>query len=60
MSLILLNGCGIRGAGIANNCLTFEPVCISKDDVLTKGTATSILKNNEIGRSECQWKCDQL
>jgi hypothetical protein len=41
---------------IDNSCLWVKPVYISKNDVLTAGTARQILTLNEIWESQCQQK----
>ena len=41
--------------GVVTDCLTFEPICPSSQDVLTEGTARQILAHNERGEAVCNW-----
>jgi hypothetical protein len=56
VSLILLAGCATPGPVTDGFCVEAKPVYISKQDVLTDGTARQILAHNEYGRSRCGWK----
>lgn len=52
-ALVLLSGCAKEVVAIADArpfCAAVKPVCISKDDVLTEGTASQIEANN-LGRA---------
>jgi hypothetical protein len=37
-------------------CLAFKPIYVSKNDVLTDGTARAILAHNVTGAKKCGWK----
>lgn len=37
-------------------CAAFAPILVSKDDVLTDGTAKQILTHNLTGEVLCGWK----
>ena len=51
MSLTLLSGCAGTAVQVADPlCNAIEPVCISKDDRLTRKTAERLVKN-EYGRA---------
>jgi len=54
VSLILMSGCHATGP-VTNFCQMAEPILISRQDVLTDGTARQILAHNEIGRKACGW-----
>ena len=70
ISIIILSGCDTlrkkdtidvavpeeRIKIIDNSCLWIKPIYISKNDVLTAGTARQILTLNEIWESQCQQK----
>jgi hypothetical protein len=47
-----LAGCASGGG---TNCGPWKPVYVSSQDVLTDGTARSILAHNEAGRALCGW-----
>lgn len=52
--MAMLPGCSkVSGA---DSCVAFSPVYISKQDILTDGTARQILAINETGKSLCGWK----
>jgi hypothetical protein len=53
-SLILTSGCVTIGPA-TNFCSIAEPILISRQDVLTDGTARQILAHNETGRKLCEW-----
>jgi hypothetical protein len=53
-SLILASGCANRGP-VTNFCQIAEPILISRQDVLTDGTARQILAHNEVGKAVCGW-----
>jgi hypothetical protein len=53
-SLTLLAGCASGGAG-TSPCAGWQPILVSRADVLTDGTARQVLAHNEAGRSLCGW-----
>lgn len=59
LPLVLLpTSCGNIGRAIKPDtaCLAFKPIYVSKNDVLTDGTARAILAHNETGEKKCGWK----
>lgn len=50
-ALILLTSCESAGSG--TSCAWMRPIYISKDDVLTEGTARAILGHNEAWAAVC-------
>lgn len=51
----LLSGCAGTGPGI-EACGAWRPILVSRQDVLTEGTARQILAHNETGRAlGCGW-----
>lgn len=52
---MLLSGCGTIGSGTETMCVVFEPIYISREDVLTDLTAQQILQHNEVGKRVCDW-----
>lgn len=54
--LILLSGCAGSGAATRLEvCGPWQPIYVSKADVLTEGTARQILAHNEVGRALKCW-----
>ena len=53
VSLLLMSGCAT--GPVTNFCQMAEPILISRQDVLTDGTARQILAHNEVGRATCGW-----
>jgi ABC-type lipoprotein release transport system permease subunit len=53
VSLTLMSGCAT--GSVTNFCQMAEPILISRQDVLTDGTARQILAHNEVGRATCGW-----
>jgi len=50
--LMLLSSCSTSGAGI-DVCVVIEPILISRDDILTEGTARQLLIHNEFYERIC-------
>lgn len=50
-TLILLTSCATGGS--ETNCAWVRPIYISKNDVLTEGTARAILAHNEARAAVC-------
>ena len=50
-TLTLLTSCANTGSG--TSCAWMRPIYISKDDVLTEGTARAILAHNEAWAAVC-------
>lgn len=53
LAALLLTGCATSGA-VTNYCDISKPVYISKQDVLTDGTAKQILQHNETWQRICK------
>ena len=51
--MLFISGCGISGSGINSGCEWTGPIFVSKDDVLTDGTARAILVHNETWLAVC-------
>lgn len=49
-----LTGCATSGA-VIKDCLFARPILVSKQDVLTDGTAVQIERHNEVGDTVCEW-----
>lgn len=54
LMMISLNACATNTDGISW-CDRDSAIMISRDDILTPGTARQILKHNEIGEVICKW-----
>lgn len=54
MALPLLSCCA-TGPVTTDGCGWAKPIYISKDDVLTDGTAKQILAHDRTGKSICGW-----
>ena len=52
---MLLNACAINGRVTDSFCAIGRPIYISKQDVLTDGTARQIVDHNEVGKMLCGW-----
>ena len=52
---LLLNACAINGRVTDSFCAIGRPIYISKQDVLTDGTARQIVDHNEVGKMLCGW-----
>ena len=53
LAALLLTGCGTNGVVIDTSCDWVRPILISRDDVLTDGTARQILEHNETWQAVC-------
>ena len=53
LASLLLTGCAASGQEI-DLCATIDPIYVSKDDVLTEGTALQILDHNELWAETCR------
>lgn len=53
--LMLLAGCATNTRVIDSSCYAFEQILISRDDVLTEGTARQIWVHNEAW----EWVCHE-
>jgi hypothetical protein len=54
MLVLMLIGCsGTSGRVIDSGCVVFEPIYISRSDVLTEGTANQILVHNQTWEAIC-------
>lgn len=66
LTVPLLVSCASNGKGIEKinvidtACSWVKPIYISKDDVLTDGTARQILANNRAYMSSCKLKNDTI
>jgi hypothetical protein len=58
LPILLLASCNLgRGTKpVDPACILFKPIFVSKDDVLTDGTAKAILAHNMTGAEQCGWK----
>ncbi|PZP83900.1 MAG: hypothetical protein DI582_10080 [Azospirillum brasilense] len=52
---MLLSACAMTGRVTDSFCAIGRPIYISKQDVLTDGTARQIFDHNEVGKSLCRW-----
>jgi hypothetical protein len=52
---ILLPGCSAASGSATSVCGPWRPILVSRQDVLTRGTAADILAHNETGRRLCAW-----
>ena len=50
--MLFMGGC-VSGSGINSGCEWSAPIFVSKDDVLTDGTARAILVHNETWLAVC-------
>ncbi len=50
-----LNACAMTGRVTDSFCAIGRPIYVSKQDVLTDGTARQILDHNEVGKDLCGW-----
>lgn len=55
IAVAVLSGCAKTGSVIESGCVIFEPIYISRADVLTEGTAVQIEAHNLTGRAVCGW-----
>lgn len=54
MAALLTSSCGV-GAGSRSECAGWAPILVARQDVLTDGTARSVLAHNTHGRERCGW-----
>ena len=52
-TMLSLAGCGTSGSAINAGCEWIKPIFVSKDDVLTPGTARKILEHDEAWETNC-------
>jgi hypothetical protein len=52
---MLLSSCGRIGQGTSDYCRIAKPIFVSKDDMLTDGTARQILEHDLTGHGLCGW-----
>lgn len=50
-----LSACAMTGRVTDSYCAIGRTIYISKQDVLTDGTARQILDHNEVGKALCGW-----
>ena len=50
---LLLTSCATGGG--TDPCGPWRPILVSRQDVLTEGTARQVLAHNETGRRLCGW-----
>ena len=53
LALLLTSSCAGSGNG-TDFCAVDNPIYVSKDDVLTEGTATEILDHNDTWERQCK------
>jgi len=51
-----LSACAMTGRVTDSFCTVSRPIYISRQDVLTDGTARQILDHNEVGEALCDWQ----
>ena len=59
--ILLLDGCAMKAGPVAPvvtdyGCGWVKPIYVSRDDVLTDGTARQIKDHDETGAKVCGWK----
>lgn len=57
---LTLSACSATSGPGTSGCEWVRPILISKDDVLTTGTASQILHHNLLGEAICGWTSSPL